>query len=225
MKKIPKEIIALVGVAVLICVLLVVVSKGGKRDGGNDNNDVATAPVVTTEEVADVEPIELPDKSPIAQVLGFEPMQVEKLSDKYVLRTVEIVENGVLYNYQTHLAANGKRLFLKINKMTEEEFNASLPAESVRQSIDIDGRQAVFANRTLYKVPKSEVLDENSIELRQEKEGTAVVERTDLYKELSQIQTLDWYENGCKYQIYADYMDLTAEQITELAHNYFTNAK
>lgn len=228
MKKIPKEIIVLAGAALLVCILLVAVSltgRGKSVDEDSSNTEAAAVTEVTTEEVADVDPIELPDKTPIAQVLGFEPMQVEKLSDKFVLRTVEIVDDGVIYNYQTHLAANGRRLFLKINKMTEEEYNASLPAETVREAVEVDGRNAVFANRILYKVPKDQELTEDSVEIKQEKEGTAVIERTDLYKELSEIQTLDWYENGCKYEIYADYMDFTCEEITELAHNYFDNGQ
>ncbi len=227
MKKIPKELLVLVGAALLICILLAVVvqsSKSGSEGGGKDTNVSAVTETVN-EDMADVDPIELPDKTPIAQVLGFEPMQVEKLSDKFVLRTVDITDNGVIYNYQTHLAANGRRLFLKINKMTEDEYNASLPAESVREAVEIDGRNAVFANRVLYKVPKDEELTEDSVERRQEKEGTAVIERTDLYKELSEIQTLDWYENGCKYEIYADYMGFTLDEVTELAHNYFENGQ
>ncbi len=226
MKKLPKEILILSGAAILVCALLVIVSIISKSPDKKPDGDTASAVTeTTTEPIADVEPIELPDKSPIAQVLGFEPMQVEKLSDKYVLRDVIIEDNGVNYSYQMHLAANGRRLFLKINKMTQEEYDASLPAEVVREPVTVDGREAVFANRTLYKVPKDQELTEDSIEIKQEKEGTAVIERTDLYKELSQIQTLDWYENGCKYEIYADYMSFTLEDITELAHNYFENGQ
>lgn len=226
MKKIPKELIVLVGVALLICVLLAIISISSKNGGAVSDEGTAvavTATETTTEDVASVDPIELPDTAPIEEVLGFEPMQVKKLSKKFVLRTVDIVDNGVVYNYQKDLSANGARLFLKINKMTEEEYNASLPAEGVRQNIEIDGRNTVFADRILYKVPKNEELAEDSVERVQEKEGTAVIERSDLYKELASIQTVDWYENGCRFELYAEHLTLTAEEMTELVHNYFTN--
>lgn len=227
MKKIPKELVVLVGVALLICVLLAIISISSKNGGAvnDEGTAVVTVTETTTEDVASVDPIELPDTAPIEEVLGFEPMQVKKLSEKFVLRTVDIVDNGVIYNYQKDLAANGARLFLKINKMTEEEYNASLPAESVRQNIEIDGRNTVFADRILYKVPNEEELAENSPERVQEKEGTAVVEHSDLYKELAPMQTLDWYENGCKFELYAEHLSLTAEDMTELVHNYFTNGE
>ncbi len=227
MKKIPKELVVLVGVALLICVLLAIISISSKNGGAvnDEGTAVVTVTETTTEDVASVDPIELPDTAPIEEVLGFEPMQVKKLSEKFVLRTVDIVDNGVIYNYQKDLAANGARLFLKINKMTEEEYNASLPAESVRQNIEIDGRNTVFADRILYKVPNEEELAEDSPERVQEKEGTAVVEHSDLYKELAPMQTLDWYENGCKFELYAEHLSLTAEDMTELVHNYFTNGE
>lgn len=227
MKKIPKELVVLVGVALLICVLLAIISISSKNGGAvsDEGAAVVTVTETTTEDVASVDPIELPDTAPIEEVLGFEPMQVKKLSEKFVLRTVDIVDNGVIYNYQKDLAANGARLFLKINKMTEEEYNASLPAESVRQNIEIDGRNTVFADRILYKVPNEEELAEDSPERVQEKEGTAVVEHSDLYKELAPMQTLDWYENGCKFELYAEHLSLTAEDMTELVHNYFTNGE
>lgn len=227
MKKIPKELIVLVGVALLICVLLAIISISSKNGGAVSDGGAAVVTVTetTTEDVASVDPIELPDTAPIEEVLGFEPMQVKKLSEKFVLRTVDIVDNGVIYNYQKDLAANGARLFLKINKMTEEEYNASLPAESVRQNIEIDGRNTIFADRILYKVPNEEELAEDSVERVQEKEGTAVVEHSDLYKELAPMQTLDWYENGCKFELYAEHLSLTAEDMTELVHNYFTNGE
>lgn len=227
MKKIPKELVVLVGVALLICVLLAIISISSKNGGAvsDEGAAVVTVTETTTEDVASVDPIELPDTAPIEEVLGFEPMQVKKLSEKFVLRTVDIVDNGVIYNYQKDLAANGARLFLKINKMTEEEYNASLPAESVRQNIEIDGRNTVFADRILYKVPNEEELAEDSVERVQEKEGTAVVEHSDLYKELAPMQTLDWYENGCKFELYAEHLSLTAEDMTELVHNYFTNGE
>ncbi len=227
MKKIPKELVVLVGVALLICVLLAIISISSKNSGAvnDEGTAVVTVTETTTEDVASVDPIELPDTAPIEEVLGFEPMQVKKLSEKFVLRTVDIVDNGVIYNYQKDLAANGARLFLKINKMTEEEYNASLPAESVRQNIEIDGRNTVFADRILYKVPNEEELAEDSPERVQEKEGTAVVEHSDLYKELAPMQTLDWYENGCKFELYAEHLSLTAEDMTELVHNYFTNGE
>lgn len=227
MKKIPKELIVLVGVALLICVLLAIISISSKNGGAVSDGGASAVTVTetTTEDVASVDPIELPDTAPIEEVLGFEPMQVKKLSEKFVLRTVDIVDNGVIYNYQKDLAANGARLFLKINKMTEEEYNASLPAESVRQNIEIDGRNTIFADRILYKVPNEEELAEDSVERVQEKEGTAVVEHSDLYKELAPMQTLDWYENGCKFELYAEHLSLTAEDMTELVHNYFTNGE
>lgn len=227
MKKIPKELVVLVGVALLICVLLAIISISSKNSGAvnDEGTAVVTVTETTTEDVASVDPIELPDTAPIEEVLGFEPMQVKKLSEKFVLRTVDIVDSGVIYNYQKDLAANGARLFLKINKMTEEEYNASLPAESVRQNIEIDGRNTVFSDRILYKVPNEEELAEDSPERVQEKEGTAVVEHSDLYKELAPMQTLDWYENGCKFELYAEHLSLTAEDMTELVHNYFTNGE
>jgi hypothetical protein len=223
MKKIPKEAIILVCAAVLICIMVAVVLISGKSGEASKENTAVTEP--TTEEVADVEPIELPDKTSIKDVLGFEPAQVEKLSDKYVLRYVDIEEDGVVYSYQTHLAANGKRLYLKINKMTQEEYEASLPAESVREAVEIDGREAVFANRTLFKIPESENLDDYVTEQEMVNEGTAVIVRSDIDKERSEIQTLDWYENDCKYELYGDYMGFTKEEITELAHNYFANGE
>lgn len=222
MKKIPKEIIILGSVAVVLCILLAVMALSGKN-GKQQSQPSGANTEVSTERVADVEPIELPDKTGIAQKLGFEPKQVDKLSDEFVLRMVEDTEKGVIYHYQTHLAANGSRMLLKIEKMTEEEYNASLPKESVAQPMEIDGKSTVFADRILYKVSKDrEVLD---LFLQEEAEGKAVIVRTDIDNEISNIQTLDWYEDGCRYELYADYQNLTVDEMKELAQNYFTNAK
>lgn len=223
MKKIPKEIVILCSVAVVLCIILAAMTIGSKKDDSQKPVGGTSGTVETTERVADVEPIELPDKTGIAQKLGFEPKQVEKLSDEFVLRHVEDIENGVIYHYQTHLAANGSRMLLKIEKMTEEEYQAALPKESVAQPIEIDGRNTVFANRVLYKV--SEDREVSDTFLKEEEEGTAVIVRTEIDNEISEIQTLDWYEDNCRYELYADYQGLTAEEMTELAHNYFTNAQ
>lgn len=222
MKKIPKEIIILGSVVVVLCILLGVMALSGKKNEQQPQVS-GTNTEVSTERVADVEPIALPDAGGFSEKLGFEPKQVEKLSDEFVLRMVQEEGEELIYHYQTHLAANGSRMLLKIKKMTEEEYNASLPKEGVAQPMEIDGRSTVFADRILYKVSKDrEVLD---IFLEEEAEGKAVIMRTDIDNEISNIQTLDWYENGCRYELYADYQDLTVDEMKELAHNYFTNAQ
>jgi len=58
-----------------------------------------------------------------------------------------------------------------------------------------------------------------------EKEGTAVISVGGIYKEASQLQTLDWYENGCRYELYCDFMNVTIEEMTEFAEYYFENAQ
>lgn len=229
MKKLPKEIYILGGFAVLLCLIIVVISFSGGGDAQSNNSadaqqQVTNAVEVTTEPTAaDVEAIALPDKSEFAQILGFEPAQVDRLTDLYVLRYVFTTDTGVEYYYQQHLAANGQRLILKIDKMSEDEYNASLPAESVAQHVEIDGRDAVFANRWLYKVPEGE--DPGEGVLAMEKEGTAVISVGGIYKEASQLQTLDWYENGCRYELYCDFMNVTIEEMTEFAEYYFENAQ
>ncbi len=229
MKKLPKEIYILGGFAVLLCLIIVVISFSGGGDAQSNNSadaqqQVTNAVEVTTEPTAaDVEAIALPDKSEFAQILGFEPAQVDRLTDLYVLRYVFTTDTGVEYYYQQHLAANGQRLILKIDKMSEDEYNASLPAESVAQHVEIDGRDAVFADRWLYKVPEGE--DPGEGVLAMEKEGTAVISVGGIYKEASQLQTLDWYENGCRYELYCDFMNVTIEEMTEFAEYYFENAQ
>lgn len=229
MKKLPKEIYILGGFAVLLCLIIVVISFSGGGDAQSNNSadaqqQVTNAVEVTTEPTAaDVEAIALPDKSEFAQILGFEPAQVDRLTDLYVLRYVFTTDTGVEYYYQQHLAANGQRLILKIDKMSEDEYNASLPAESVAQHVEIDGRDAVFADRWLYKVPEGE--DPGEGVLAMEKEGTAVISVGGIYKEASQLQTLDWYENGCRYELYCDFMNVTLEEMTEFAEYYFENAQ
>lgn len=229
MKKLPKEIYILGGFAVLLCLIIVVISFSGGGDAQSNNSadaqqQVTNAVEVTTEPTAaDVEAIALPDKSEFAQILGFEPAQVDRLTDLYVLRYVFTTDTGVEYYYQQHLAANGQRLILKIDKMSEDEYNASLPAESVAQHVEIDGRDAVFADRWLYKVPEG--VDPGEGVLAMEKEGTAVISVGGIYKEASQLQTLDWYENGCRYELYCDFMNVTIEEMTEFAEYYFENAQ
>ena len=228
MKKAPKEIVILVVVALVICVvMLAMVIVSNKKSGGSGGSADVSEQVseMTTEEVADVEPIALPDKSEVAAILGFEPKQLEVLSDKFVLRSVNMDETGVTYGYQTHLAANAVRMNLILSKMSEDEYKASLPAESVREAVDLDGRSAVFADRIFYRIPEDEELAEDSVERMEEKEGKAIVQHGGIYKELSKVQTLDWYENGCKYELYADYLDLDSDEMKELALNYINNAK
>jgi hypothetical protein len=225
-KKLPKELIIFVGVALLLCIVLVIIACTGNSDSkkAEQTAEAPSAEVTeTTTVVADVDPIDLPDKTPLSEILGFEPMQVEKLSDKYVLRYVETLDRGVTYKYQTHLSANSTRLYLRIYKMSEEDFYNTLPAESVSETVEIDGRTATFADRLLYKFPEEELpLDETSIPAQQAAKGEAVIVKSDMYRELSNMQTLDWYENGCKYEIYADYLNLSKDEMVELAHNYFT---
>lgn len=229
MKKLPKEIYILGGFAVLLCLIIVAISFSSGGDAQSDNSadaqqQVTNAVEVTTEPTAaDVEAIALPNKSEFAQILGFEPAQVDRLTDLYVLRYVFTTDTGVEYYYQQHLAANGQRLILKIDKMSEDEYNASLPAESVAQHVEIDGRDAVFADRWLYKVPEGE--DPGEGVLAMQEEGTAVISVGGIYKEASQLQTLDWYENGCRYELYCDFMNVTLEEMTEFAEYYFENAQ
>lgn len=223
MKKIPKEIVILASVAAVLCIVLIVMAIGGKKGGSGSESGAQAETMENTGRAADVEPIALPDKTGISQRLGFEPKQVDKLSEEFVLRMVEDVENGVIYHYQTHLAANGSRMLLKIERMSEDEYRASLPKESVAQNLEIDGKSTVFADRILYKLSNDREVDE--LMKKQEAEGKVVIVRDDIYNEVSNIQTLDWYENGCRYELYADYQDLTVEEMTELAHNYFANAK
>ena len=227
MKKLPKEIYILGGFAVILCLLIVVISFSGGGEGQSDDTSTQQATnaveVTTESNVADVEAITLPDKSEYAQILGFEPAQVDRLTDKYVLRYVFTTDTGVEYWYQQHMASNGQRLILKIDKMSEEDYQASLPAESVAQHVDIEGRDAVFADRMLYKFPAGDEPDEAILKMQEE--GTAVIAESDIYREASEMQTLDWYENGCRYEIYGDFMGLTLEDMTELAEYYFQNAK
>ncbi|GEM_PF-3490320 len=229
MKKLSNELKILIGILVAACIVLVIMAvTGGEKEQSTTVSQQAEERVTesTTEsKIADVEPIDLPEKSPIAEVIGFEPKQIQKLSDEFVLRNVEITETGVIYNYQKHLAANGTRLFLKIDKMTEEEYQASLPLEGIREAVDLDGREAFYADRILFKVPEGEELEEDSYERTEEKAGRAVIMRTEIDRELSTLKTLDWYENNCRYEIYVERLDLTKEEITELAKNYLTKGQ
>ena len=228
MKKLPKEIYILGGVALILCLAIIIISLAGGDDSKDsttlDTQQTTNAVELATEATAaDVEAIALPDKAEYAQLLGFEPAQVDRLTDMYVLRYVFTTDTGVEYYYQQHLAANGQRLILKIDKMSEEDYNASLPAQSVAQTVEIAGREAVFADRMLYKMPPGD--DPGEVITKMVEEGTAVLAESDLLREASEIQTLDWYENGCRYEIYADFMGLTVEDMTELAQYYFDNAK
>lgn len=239
-KKIKALLPAISGTLLVIALILIAIvlqkdgSSSGSSGSGGASDQVNNAPQssnmaplqpVTYSEIADVEPIELPDKSPIAEAIGFEPLQTEKLSDKYVLRDTELGDNSITYKYQMHMDSYSRRLYLTITKMTQEEYNNSLPDERVREHVDIDGRDAVYANRILYRVPEEEELTEDSVEVIDEKAGRAIIDRSQPYRELSEIQTLDWYENDCKYEIFADYLNLSPEQIVELALYYYQNGK
>jgi hypothetical protein len=193
-----------------------------KSESDNNITEVATQ---SDEQpaVADVDPEVLPAKSAVAAILGFEPAQVDKLTDEFVFRSFETRDTGVTYGYQTHLAANSTRLFLKIDKMSEEDYNASLPAESVAENVEVEGRSAVFAERALYRVPEDEEVEQSIAEMAEK--GEAVVEHTGIYREYAPIETLDWYENGCKFEIYAERQGFTKEEMVNLASYYFTNAE
>jgi hypothetical protein len=223
MKKLPKELLALIGLVVVIIALLLATSIHPQKSESDDNTQEAASQSEEQPVAADVDPEVLPAKSAVADILGFEPVQVDKLTDEFVFRSFETRDTGVTYGYQKHLAANATRLFLKIDKMSEDDYKASLPAESVAENVEVSGRNAVFAERSLYRVPEGEEVD--SVIAEMVENGEAIVETSDIYREYAPIETLDWYENGCKFEIYAERQGFTKEEMVNLANYYFSNAE
>jgi hypothetical protein len=227
MKKIPKELLALIGIVAIICIVLLASSASSKK--GGDTTEVETSQQSEVR-VASVDPYVLPEKAVVANIIGFEPNQIDRLTDEFVFRDFKNADNMVAYGYQNDEAANGTRLYLLIEKMSEDEYKASLPAENVSESIELEGRNAVYADRYLYHLPEGEDPGEGVNQMVQNGEavveyGKTLLEEDDVNKDVSELQTVDWYENGCKFELYVKKLSLSEDEVINLAQYYLTDSE
>lgn len=227
MKKIPKELLALIGIVAIICIVLLASSASSKKGGDTTEAETSQQSEVR---VASVDPYVLPEKAAVANIIGFEPNQIDRLTDEFVFRDFKQTDNLVAYGYQSDEAANGTRLYLLIEKMSEDEYNASLPAENVSKNVEIEGRNAVYADRYLYHLPEGEDPGEGVNQMVQNGEavveyGKTLLEEDDVNKDVSELQTVDWYENGCKFELYVKKLSLSEDEVINLAQYYLTDSE
>jgi hypothetical protein len=202
-------------IAVLIVVVLGILIGTTVKNGVKQTID---------ENAADVEAIKLPKKKELTNGIGNNIEQLDNLTDKYVLRNYEFGEDGksITYYYQTHLATTGERLMLKVEAMSEDDYNAKCPSVNIKTD-SYAGKELTFAARTLYYVPDDFEMNDAIQQLIDE--GYAEIEYGNTMDEAIDMQKICWYEDGFAYTITAYYHSFTFEDLTELAHYYIDNRK
>lgn len=226
MNKLPKSIYAMIIVAVLVIILLLATSYEPKvkeepaQQPQQQQIEFPAEEPSVDDTVADVEPVELPDIAVVEESVGFAPKQVDRLTDEFVIRNVETSENKVSYYYQKHLATSGDRLILNVSQCSEEEYNASLPTENF-EFVNIGDITAAYAKRLRYYLVNEESYNEPIQNLVNE--NIAIVEYGSTMDEVSGLETLTWYQDGMRFEIYALNKEFGMDKIVTLADYYINN--
>ena len=199
-----KAITALVAVLIVIAAIVGIIKISGSRS--SNNND--TQETITAEEdknrnkpedfnaPASIEPIALPDD--LEATAGFEPHQLNMLTDHYALVSYDIGQDSVVYHYQTAAATTGERLSVICTKMSQDDYFASVPQKNVTTE-NYNNIELTYSERWLYSVPNNfKMMDdiEKGIE-----EGTMEIEYGNDIEEVITKNCFYWYQDGIKYEI------------------------
>lgn len=215
----------LVVLAVLIIAGAALVVKNALGKGGNTVTDVPSAPIISSEPQkkrgpedynapASIEPEDLPED--LEATVGFEPKQLDMLTDHYALARYELGQGSVVYYYQTAKATNGERFMVICTQMSEDDFLASIPDENVKKE-NYNGIELTYSNRWLYSVPNDyeispaiqKGIDENKMEIEYGNTLDEVIKKDCFY----------WYDGGIKYEIQVRNQNLPYDTLYKIAQS------
>lgn len=218
-------IIAGVLAFVLLVGVVLFAVKGTKNNSGSSNEVYDQTLRGEESDIAQIEPINLPDKKELEKIKLENVIQTDKINDQFVLARYEIEGINIIYYFQADAVTNGERLTVTAHTVSSPaEYEILLPTGDRVEKTTIGDYEMTFYNRMIYYVP-----DENTelppVIRKNLENGHAEIRYRSGAPELVNCQSMQWYDNGIAYNMESLSRSYTIEDMSSLVTDYLNNRK